>query len=120
MEILDLKAFETHSVLSKLEGWKKQFAFIIKLIYIGAVNFRYMDRLEPGSYVRPCNKNNIYMPDAVQCISNGYSGEKNHILSFILLLEFQICKFKVGSFNYPMNKITFDSEVNCQLTLPIF
>lgn len=28
---------------------------------------------------------------------------------------FQICKFKVGSFNYPMNKITFDSEVNWQL-----
>ena len=34
-----------------------------------------MDRLEPGSYVRPCNKNNIYLPDAVQCISNGYSGK---------------------------------------------
>ena len=24
---------------------------------------------------------------------------------------FQICKFKVGSFNYPMSKITFLSEV---------
>ena len=35
-----------------------------------------MDRLKPGSYVRPCNKNNIYLSDEVQCISNGYSGEE--------------------------------------------
>ena len=41
---------------------------------------------------------------------------RNHILSItITWVLFQICKFKVGSFNYPMNKITFDSEVNWQL-----
>ena len=84
------------------QNWKvleKQFAFIVKLIYIGAVNFRNMDRLEPGSYVRPCNKNNIYLPDAVQCISNGYSGEEitsYHLsvyLSFVSDLQIQSWKF---------------------------
>ena len=84
------------------QNWKvleKQFAFIVKFIYIGAVNFRNMDRLEPGSYVRPCNKNNIYLPDAVQCISNGYSGEEitsYHLsvyLSFVSDLQIQSWKF---------------------------
>ena len=39
--------------------------------------------------------------------------KKSHpIIHSLTSVPFQICKFKVGSFNYPMNKITFDSEVN--------
>jgi len=74
VEILDLKAFETHSVLSKLEGiWidsnqEVMYALATRITFICPMRF------------------------------NAFP------------MDIQICKFKVGSFNYPMNKITFDAE----------
>jgi len=74
VEILDLKAFETHSVLSKLEG-----------IWIDS-NLEVMYALATRiTFICPMRFNSFPM-------------------------DIQICKFKVGSFNYPMSKITFLSE----------
>jgi len=74
VEILDLKAFETHSVLSKLEG-----------IWIDS-NLEVMYALATRiTFICPMRFNAFPM-------------------------DIQICKFKVGSFNYPMSKMTFLAE----------
>jgi len=74
VEILDLKAFETHSVLSKLEG-----------IWIDS-NLEVMYALATRiTFICPMRFNAFPM-------------------------DIQVCKFKVGSFNYPMSKMTFLAE----------
>ena len=75
--------------------------------------FRNMDRLQPWSDVCSRYKNNIHLSNAIQCFSHGYTGNNFNINNLITGNNFflQICKFKVGSFNYPMNKITFHAEV---------
>ena len=42
-----------------------------------------------------------------------FSSSHPSVLGFIIyfLLWFQVCKFRVGSFNYPMNKIVFYNEL---------
>ena len=54
------------------------------------------------SFICPMWFNAFPMDIQVQMIFNNY---------LFTLRVFQICKFKVGSFNYPMSKITILTEV---------
>ena len=111
VEILDLKAFETHSVLSKLEGQLE--SFIYYLSYSELILGIWIDSNQEVMYalatritfICPMRFNAFPMDIQVQikCIVSQIKIKNVNI--------FQICKFKVGSFNYPMNKITFDAEV---------
>ena len=111
VEILDLKAFETHSVLSKLEGQLESFIYYLSFselilgIWIDSnqeVMYALATRI---TFICPMRFNAFPMDIQVQikCIVSQIKIKNVNI--------FQICKFKVGSFNYPMNKITFDAEV---------
>jgi len=75
LEIMDLMSFETHKILSKLEGvWIDSnqvvmYALASKITFICQMDF------------------------------NAFP------------VDIQVCKFRVGSFNYPMNKIIFENEL---------
>ena len=65
VEILDLKAFETHNVLSKVGGCT-----------MGNLKFlRNLDWFKSGGDVCTGDKDYLYLPNEIQCFSNGYSGE---------------------------------------------
>jgi len=75
LEIMDLMSFQTHEILSKLEGvwidsnYEVMYALASKITFICQMDF------------------------------NAFP------------VDIQVCKFRVGSFNYPMNKIVFYNEL---------
>jgi len=75
LEIMDLMSFQTHKILSKLEGvWvdgnnEVMYAMASKITFICQMDF------------------------------NAFP------------VDIQVCKFRVGSFNYPMSKIEFENAV---------
>ena len=91
MEILNLKEFKTLDVLSKLEGlWLNR---NLELIY--AVACRII-------WICPMNFDNF--PLDVQV------GFSIPILCLLKVKILQVCQFRVGSFNYDVNKMVFKNE----------
>ena len=72
---------------------------------------RCMDWFQPRSDVCPGKQDHFYLSDGLQCLSSRHSGKNKFSFFLTFLLWFQVCKFRVGSFNYPMNKIVFYNEL---------
>ena len=91
MEILNLKEFKTMDVLSKLEGlWLNR---DLELIY--AVACRII-------WICPMNFDNF--PLDVQ------ASHHSVLILYYILCCCQVCQFRVGSFNYDVNKMVFKNE----------